>query len=153
MAERYTTREALIAEVLGELDDLLTRVERLPDTMTEAETRLVRSVHILEDAGDKYRLAITAFTEEAKVSLTEYLQHKAAQTLADAVEEHRVAIQHAVSVARRSETMQQEPQPSPCGHVTVVSHGSRRLSRLFAHSVTAVLASLVTAAVVLLNRH
>jgi hypothetical protein len=55
MEEPRTTREALIAEMLGELDTLIARVERLPGSTAEAETRLTLTTHILEDAGDKYR--------------------------------------------------------------------------------------------------
>ncbi len=69
-----TAREALIAEVLGELDGLLARVEALPDKVASAELKLTATVAALTDASDKYRLAVTAFNEEAKQELTEYLE-------------------------------------------------------------------------------
>jgi hypothetical protein len=69
-----TTREALIAEVLGELDGLLARVEALPEKLTDAENNLSATVAVLTDAGDRYRLAITAFNDQAKAELTEYLE-------------------------------------------------------------------------------
>ena len=71
-----TAREALIAEMLGDLDTLLARVEALPALVTTAEERLTSTVTALDNAGDKYRMAITAFTEQAKTELSEYLDRK-----------------------------------------------------------------------------
>ena len=71
-----TAREALIAEMLGDLDLLLDRVEALPVLVATAEERLTSTVTALDNAGDKYRMAITAFTEQAKTELSEYLDRK-----------------------------------------------------------------------------
>ena len=71
-----TAREALIAEMLGDLDLLLARVEALPALVDTAEERLTSTVTALDNAGDKYRMAITAFTEQAKTELAEYLDRK-----------------------------------------------------------------------------
>ena len=71
-----TAREALIAEMLGDLDLLLDRVEALPALVASAEERLTSTVTALDNAGDKYRMAITAFTEQAKTELSEYLDRK-----------------------------------------------------------------------------
>ena len=69
-----TVREVLIAEALGELDGLLARVEALPGMLASAEHSLTATVAALTDASDKYRMAVTAFNDEAKQELTEYLE-------------------------------------------------------------------------------
>ena len=73
MSGPRTTREALIAEVLGDLDGLLARVEALPALVDGAESKLSGTVAALDDAGDKFRLAVTAFTEQAKA---DFLDHE-----------------------------------------------------------------------------
>ncbi len=98
-----TTREALIAEVLGDLDGLLDRVEALPGRIGAAEAQLTATVAALADASDKYRMAVTAFNEQAKAELTEYLERKAGEITAKTVEEQRVAMQEAARLAFRSE--------------------------------------------------
>ena len=98
-----TTREALIAEVLGDLDGLLARVEALPARIGAAEARLTATVAALSEAGDKYRMAVTAFNEQAKAELTEYLERKAGAITARTVEEQRATMQEAARRAFRSE--------------------------------------------------
>lgn len=53
------SREALIAEMLGDLDTLVTRIETLPSTSAGAQDRAAGAVASLNGAGDKYRLAVT----------------------------------------------------------------------------------------------
>ena len=98
-----TAREALIAEMLGDLDLLLARVEALPVLVATAEERLTSTVTALDNAGDKYRMAITAFTEQAKMELAEYLDRKTIEVSLKTVEEQRAAIQEAARVAFCSE--------------------------------------------------
>ena len=98
-----TAREALIAEMLGDLDLLLARVEALPLLVATAEERLTSTVTALDNAGDKYRMAITAFTEQAKMELAEYLDRKTIEVSLKTVEEQRAAIQEAARVAFCSE--------------------------------------------------
>ena len=99
-----TAREALIAEMLGDLDLLLARVEALPALLVAtAEERFTSTVTALDNAGDKYRMAITAFTEQAKTDLAEYLDRKTIEVSSKTVEEQRAAIQEAARMAFRSE--------------------------------------------------
>ena len=76
MAAPNTAREALIAEMLGDLDSIIQRAEGLPAMVDAAEGKLTATAKALESAGDKYRLAVTAFNEEAKAELSEYLDGK-----------------------------------------------------------------------------
>lgn len=153
MAEPRTTREALIVEILGELDELLTRTEALPESIAQADTRLRQTVGILEDAGDRYRSAVTAFTEEAKLSLTTYVQHQAAQAVSFPTDEQRACIQEAVVAALACATVSSTNGLNCCDRKRGTERASARVERLLEHVVTAAIASVVTATVLILVLH
>jgi hypothetical protein len=98
-----TTREALVAEILGDVDVLLARVERVTEEIRAAERQVGATAATLNEAGDKYRLAITAFTDQAKTELTQFLQRKAGEVASKTVDEQRSAIQEAARHAFKSE--------------------------------------------------
>lgn len=102
MATPGTAREALIAEMLGDLDSIIERAERLPSILKTAEDKLALTAATLDSASDKYRLAITAFNEQAKAELSEYLDHKTTQAAAKTIEENKMAMQEAAHAAFRS---------------------------------------------------
>jgi predicted lipid-binding transport protein (Tim44 family) len=149
VGEPRTSREALIAEMLGELDTVLARAEQLPKAVADAEIRIARTVAVLNDAGDKYRMAVTAFTEQARTELTEHLQRKALEAVARTVEEQRVALQDA---ARSAFSIEAAKHPAQLGARFDRVIGEIRCaarSRLLEHGVTAFLSSTMTAALVL----
>ena len=94
-----TAREALVAEMLGDIDVLLSRSEALPAKMAAVEAQLAASTAILDAAGDRYKMTICAFSEQAKAELTAYLQRKAGQASEQLLEEQRQAIEQAMSRA------------------------------------------------------
>ncbi|SDA85343.1 hypothetical protein SAMN03159475_0113 [Pseudomonas sp. NFPP33] len=96
-------REALVVQALEEVDGLLVRVETLLASVSGAESSLNATTESLQEAGDKYRMAVTAFTEQAKADLTEHLQRKASEHVAATVEEQRGAMQEAARIAFRSQ--------------------------------------------------
>ena len=98
----HTAREALVAEMLGDIDVLLSRSEALPAKIAAVEAQLAASTAILDAAGDRYRMTMTAFTEQAKAELTTYLQRKAVEASEQLIEEQRQAIQKTVSRALES---------------------------------------------------
>lgn len=149
MAEPRNTREALIAEMLGELDVLLSRVEKLPQAVADAEAKLVGTVASLNDAGDRYRLAVTAFTEQARTELTEYLQRKAGDVASKTVEEERSAMQEAARAAFRSEASDKATQLGIALGQAAKEFRRSIGSRLLEHGLTAALASILTASLVL----
>jgi len=67
-----TTREALVAEILGDLDALLARVEALPKELNSTSS-------VLQAAGEKYRAAISEFTEMTKSELTQHIDSETAR--------------------------------------------------------------------------
>lgn len=149
MSEPRTTREALIAQILGDLDGLLTRVDQLPKAIAEAETRLAATCHVLNDAGDKYRMAVTVFTEEAKRTLTEYLEQKASQVATLTLDERRSIIEEAVRHAYRFHASGSVAQRKSDPDRSVSPDHRGRHCRLLEHGITAALASVLTAALVL----
>lgn len=84
-----TSREALFVELFGEVDALLTRVKALPVVIGEAEKQLGKTIVLLNGSGDRYRMAVTAFNEQAKADLSEYLDDKMKVT----ADEQRAALQ------------------------------------------------------------
>ncbi|WP_334188523.1 hypothetical protein [Noviherbaspirillum sp.] len=152
MAGPRTTREALMVELLGDVDALLARVEQLPHAVMKAESALRATVTALEDAGDQYRIAVTAFNEQAKAELTQHLDRKAAEVTSKTVDEQRAALQSAARAAFASATADNAAQLriSP----DRVANHYQRTSKLrwIEHGMTALLASLLTAAMMhLLN--
>ena len=95
-------REALAAQVLAEVDQLVARVEALPGKVSDAEAQLKATTEALTEAADNFRLAVTAFASQAKDDLTEHLQRKAAEVVARTVEELRVVMQESARVAFKS---------------------------------------------------
>jgi hypothetical protein len=149
MADPRSAREALVAELLSELDTLLLRAEHLPKTIAEAETHLTSTIEALNEAGDRYRMAVTAFTEQARTELTGYLQLKASETAAKTVEEQRAALQEAARVAFRHAARASTVRPDLGENQPLrLSHGN--WGRLVEHGLIAMLASLLTAIFVLL---
>jgi hypothetical protein len=150
MSEPRTTREALIAHMLGDLDTLLTRSEQLPRAIADAEARIALSAEILDKAGEKYRLAVASFTAEARKILTEHVQHKASETVECIVEEQRAVLREAARVAFNDEAAQHaaglRTESKPFAQ-ELRRHAS---ARLLEHGVTALLASVLTATLVLL---
>lgn len=149
MAEPRTTREALIAELLGDLDTLYARAERLPQAVADSEAKLIGTVTALNEAGDKYRLAVTAFTEQARTELTEYLQRKAGDIAAKTVEEQRAALQDAARAAFRSEASDKAAQLGVSLGEAAREFRRSMGSRLLEHGFTALLSSMLTAGLVL----
>jgi hypothetical protein len=150
MSEPRTTREALVAQMLGDLDGLLTRVEQLPKAIAEAETRLVATSQVLNDAGDKYRMAVTVFTEEAKTALTEYLEQKMSQVAALTVEERRAIIKETVRQTHQFQATRGVAQHQADLNRSASGDRYRPLCSVLEHGMTAALASVLTAALVFL---
>ena len=136
-----TAREALIAEMLGDLDTLIARVEALPALVATAEERLTSTVTALDNAGDKYRMAITAFTEQAKTELAEYLDRKTIEVSSKTVEEQRAAIQEAARVVFRSEASDKAANLGLVLGEAAKEFRRSMWSRLMEHAITALISS------------
>jgi hypothetical protein len=148
MSGPRTSREALIAEMLGEVDALLSRIEALPAVAAKTEERISGAAAALADAGDKYRLAVTAFTEEVKAELTEYLERKAGAIAAQTVEEQRAAMQEAARQAFQFEAFEKAANLGIGLAAAAKAFHRAKRSRLIEHAMTALVASGFAAALV-----
>ncbi|MEO8924493.1 MAG: hypothetical protein ABI330_16955 [Caldimonas sp.] len=101
--ETRLIREALFAQLHADLDDLLGRVESLPEKVSKLETSLQVTTTALIAGGDKYRAAVTALNEEAKTNLTQYMRLEAGKVTTAATGELTTAMQTAATTAFRSE--------------------------------------------------
>ena len=145
-----TSREALIAEMLGDLDKLLDRVEALPPLVTGAEDRLAGVLAELEKGSDQYRLAITAFNEQAKADLGEYYDRKALEVTARTIEEQRATLQDVAREAFSSvATDKAAGLTAALGEAIQEFHRSK-WARLAENAITAGIASILTATAVYL---
>lgn len=79
MAAPKTTKEALIAEMLGDIDTMMQRVEQYPTIIKAVENGLLESARSLETAGAHFRKAAREYTEQAKESLQNFTAEKAAE--------------------------------------------------------------------------
>lgn len=98
MAET-STLEALIVELLGDVGKLHDEVKALPHAFTNIKAELAANTATLNAAGDRYRMTITAFTEQAKAEVTNYLEWKTGLVVAQTMEEQRAALQQAAREA------------------------------------------------------
>jgi len=116
--------------------------------VSSVESRLTATVAALTDASDKYRLAVTAFNEEAKQELTEYLERKAGQIAAKTVEEQRAAMQESARLAFRSEASDKASSLSVALGQAAKEIRQARWSRLLEHALTALVTSMFTSGMV-----
>ena len=79
MAAPKTTKEAVIAEMLGDIDAMMQRIEQYPAILKAVETGLLESARTMETAGANIRKAAREYTEQAKESLQNFTAEKAAE--------------------------------------------------------------------------
>ena len=79
MAAPKTTKEALIAEMLGDIDAMMQRIEQYPAILKAVETGLLESARTMETAGANIRKAAREYTEQAKESLQNFTAEIAAE--------------------------------------------------------------------------
>lgn len=92
MSDARTVREALIAQALGDIDEMLTRVD-------EQKRTLLAATATLNEASDKYRGTVVNFTEQAKNELNAFLERRAGEVAAGTVESQREQL---VAVVRQA---------------------------------------------------
>lgn len=144
-AKPSTAREALIAEILGDLDVVLARAEALPTALKEAEQRFLGSVAALDAGGDRYRMAITQFNEEAKREIQSSLERNLVKSIGD----HNLAMQDAAKQAFLGEGSSQAD--SLRQSLATISREVLKLNRTRARDIiiSALLSGVVSGVVVL----
>lgn len=99
MSDVRSYREALVTELLGDADKLLTRAESIESRLAERENSISDISRSLDSATDRFRLAVTGFTDEARQTLIEFVERKASEVTARTVEEQRLLLQQAAQSA------------------------------------------------------
>lgn len=140
-ARPRTMQAAFVAELLEDAGRIVERAEQLPALVDGVETRLTRSADALNDAGERYRQAVTTFTNEAKAELaTQQDMHQAtaARAAAKLLDDSRQAMHEAARAAFNIEAAQ------------AMNQGAARSSRtpwtaVLTHCAAAAVASLGTA--------
>jgi len=140
MSGHTTMRDALFAEMLGEVDDLLRRIEHLPGIVDSCEKRLANHAAMLAEAGDRYGQAVSGFTQAAKTELSIFLESQARET----VEEQAAAIRQLVLTSLKTES---DSVLSPYREAI----RKTRTGWIAAHGVTALCASVLTTLLVRLT--
>ncbi|WP_431153263.1 hypothetical protein [Acidovorax facilis] len=77
-----TVKNALIAEMLGDIDSIMRRIEQYPELLRATHVQMGASVQALERAGAEYRVAASVYTDAAKSSLQTFANQKAEEILA-----------------------------------------------------------------------
>jgi len=127
-------REALVAQTLEEVDQLVTRVEGLSEIIgTKAEA--------LDRAAQRYKEAVTALNAQARADLSKYLAKAATNT----VEEQRAALQEAARLAFRNEAAQRFDEVAARLEAVAPRTDSKSITRSFVMGacVVSVTASIV----------
>lgn len=74
--------------MLGEIDQVLARIEALPPQVATLQARMLASAAILDAAGERYRTVVQAFTEQAKEQVSSYLERRAGEVSTQMLERH-----------------------------------------------------------------
>lgn len=118
-----TAKEALFAEMLGDMDRMLSRMEQLPELVENCELRLRDAAAILESAGEQYGQAVAAFTEQAKGELAVFLENESAKI----IERQAESVKKVMHTSRFSETGSRELMPKQKWPVHLLTHGATAL--------------------------
>jgi exonuclease VII large subunit len=95
MAPR-TVKEALVAEMLGEIDALLTRCETCSAAVSALQAQMASSTATLDAAGERYRITISTYTEQVKQEVSHYLERKTSEASAKMLASQQEQLQEAV---------------------------------------------------------
>ncbi len=135
-----TAREALLAEVLDEVDSLHRQVLALPDSLVAMEVKLAQTVSVLDQAADNFRMAVTAFSEQAKVDLLAFHERKTVQASTRILDEQRRTIQEllqaATLAASSSKSNRSGQNPIRVANIFCPSTWARLVERIFVTVVT-----------------
>ena len=147
-SDAHSARTAATALILGEIDQLLTRIEGLPAIVDASSNKLATTITTLNAAGDRYRLAVTSFTEDAKQETVEYLKRKTIQETSRTINEQRIAMDEAARSAFNKAAIQESNRI--CSALADVSVQLKKASRtkLIETAAVAVMSSAVTSLII-----
>ena len=148
MNEPRSRRDAIVAQLAGELDDLVQRVERLPLRLEEANQRIEGSAAALHTAIEQYRSNVGALTSQVMKNIGEFAVRRTNEAAVKSIEEQQALLQ---ASARQAFELELVPRLRAINDdlARAAVLGPPRRSAWLAYAATAVLSSGLTAAVLL----
>lgn len=140
-----TMREAMAVQALEEIDGLILRVEHLGENLEKIDKSHAATTAALLDASDKFRMAVTAFSEEAKKDIVEHIQRKAAEQIQLSVEQQHGAMQEAAKIAFRSQASDEAASLTKTLREAAGEFRRATWARMVETAVVALASSLLTA--------
>ncbi len=134
-----TAKEALMAEMIGDMDNILSRLESIPALLESSEDKLINTVDVLEEAGHRYKKTIIAFTEQAKKDLQNCFDQKNNDILTKTAEEQQAIMQTMVQNVIQNEITNRALQINAYSSRSL---RSRILENIFTASVSAILTTI-----------
>lgn len=148
MSPPTSVREALIAEALGEVAQLIDRVEALVPAMDEARRRLVQASVDLVLQGQTFERQINGFTEHAKTATARYAGQRTEELTRQALQTQRRAMNETAQSLFASE-LQPALQRLASPLQELVSRLDRPWEGWVTHAATAAVSSVLTAVLLL----
>lgn len=145
MNEPRGIREAFVAELAGELDDLLRRVEALTPAIVAAGDRLHGCAARVTSAIERHETAIATLNAQAMKSIGEFAVRRTNEAVVKNVEAQEALIQRA---ARRAFSVELVPNLQALNDIvsrTALQTKPSAWSTWIQHAATALLASTFTA--------
>ena len=99
MTDARTAREALILEALRGVDTVLAAADSAGERLAINTMRLESAAAALAAAGTTYSAEVAQLTDATKKALAEYIERRASTTTAQALADHRKAMQEAATLA------------------------------------------------------
>lgn len=143
MSDLTTTREALMAEAIGDLGKLLDRVETLVPTLEARQLELVQASADLAGQVNAYATRMEEITENMKVTAVKYMARRADELVRATVDTQTRAMEEAARNVFRSEVgpaLQRMVQPLQ-DVADLARRGARPWEWWLLHAATAVLSS------------
>ena len=100
-----TVREAIAAELFGEIDALVLRLENTARIVQSHEENEKASTAALLSAADNFRLAVTQFSEAATLQVREAVERHAHEVVTQTRSELMATMQEAARQAWRTSTL------------------------------------------------
>lgn len=97
-----STREALMAELFGDVDKLLNRCEAIPAQVAQAAERITASTQALDGAGEQYRARINEIAERMRAETSTMLVKVTDQAATTLVQKQTAFLQEAATIAIRN---------------------------------------------------
>lgn len=138
-----TAREALLAELIGDVAQLIKRMESLTPTMDESRQALVQTSVQLSSQVSAFEIRMAAITENAKIHAVRHIAHRAEELALRLREEQTRAMAETARELFRTElTPALQRQAMPLQHL--VNRLAHPWQGWLTHAATATVAAAVT---------